>query len=98
MTNNLIPPFVMGEAEIRVMVTQKIQPNEPTKEDHSIYFPETDFRISLVLWEMLSCFITSKLTAEEMMESEDIYLITPSQMNPNCNAYATNEENNNNSH
>ena len=28
-----------------------------------------------------------------MMESEDIYLITPSQMNPHCDAYATNEEN-----
>jgi hypothetical protein len=28
-----------------------------------------------------------------MMESEDIYLLTPSRMNPHCDSYATNEEN-----
>ena len=42
---------------------------------------------------MFSYFVTTKPTAEEMMESEDIYLITPSQMNPNCDACATNEAN-----
>ena len=93
MTNNLIPPFVMREAGLRVMDTPKIQTSEPTEEDHSIYFPETDFRIPLSLWGMFSYFVTTKPTAEEMMESEDIYLITPSQMNPHCDAYATNEEN-----
>jgi hypothetical protein len=28
-----------------------------------------------------------------MMESEDVYLLTPSRMNPNCDSYVTNEEN-----
>jgi hypothetical protein len=93
MNNNLIPPFVMREAGIKVMDTPKIQTLEPTEEDHSIYFPETDFRIPLSLWGMFSYFVTSKPTAQEMMEAEDIYIITPSRMNPHCDAFATNEEN-----
>jgi hypothetical protein len=93
MRNNLIPPFVMREAGIRVNDTPKIQTTEPTEEDHSIYFPETDFRIPLSLWGMFSYFITSKPTIEQMMEAEDVYLLTPSRMNPHCDAYATNEEN-----
>jgi hypothetical protein len=80
-------------AGIRVKDTPKIQTIEPTKEDHSIYFPETDFRIPLSLWGMFSYFVTSKPTAMQMMESEDVYLLTPSRMNPNCDSYVTNEEN-----
>jgi hypothetical protein len=93
MQNNLLPPFVLREAGIRVKDTPKIQTIEPTEEDHSIYFPETDFRIPLSLWGMFSYFVTSKPTALQMMESEDIYLLTPSIMNPHCDSYATNEEN-----
>ena len=47
MKNNLIPPFVMREAGIRVNDTPKIQTLDPTEEDHSIYFPDNDFRIPL---------------------------------------------------
>ena len=57
---------------------------------------------------MFSYFVKLKLTLEEMMEAEDIYILTPSRMNPHCTkdlyiltpsrmiphcAYATNEEN-----
>ena len=38
MKNNLIPPFVMREAGIRVNDTPKIQTDNPTEEDHSIHF------------------------------------------------------------
>jgi hypothetical protein len=82
----------MRETGIRVNGTPKIQTTDPTEEDHSIYFPETDFRIPLSLWGMFSYFITLKPTAKQMMEAEDVYLLTPSRMNPHCNAYATNEE------
>jgi hypothetical protein len=41
MKNNLIPPFVMIEAGIRVNDTPKIQRLDSAEEDHSIYFPET---------------------------------------------------------
>ncbi len=93
MQNNLLPPFVMREAGIRVTDTPKIQTIEPTEEDHSIYFPETDFRIPLSLWGMFSYFVTSKPTTEQMMEAEEVYLMTPTRMNPHCDSHATNEDN-----
>ena len=93
MKNNLIPPFVMREAGIKVYDTPKIQMSEPTTEDHSICFPETGFRIPLSLWGMFSYFPTSKPTALLMKETEDIYLLTPSRWNPHDDSYATNEEN-----
>ena len=49
MDHNLIPPFMMREAGIEVHDTPKIQVLNPTEEDHSIYFPETRFRIPLSL-------------------------------------------------
>jgi hypothetical protein len=93
MRNNLIPPFVMREAGIQVMDTPKIQVNEPTEDDHSIYFAESEFRIPLSLWGMFSYFNTSKPTSDSMNGAEEVYLLTPSKWNPHCDAYATNEEN-----
>jgi hypothetical protein len=49
MQNNLIPPFMMQEAGIIVSDTPKIQVPNPTEEHHSIYFPETKFRIPMSL-------------------------------------------------
>ena len=66
MRKNLLPPFVLREAGVRVQDTPKIQVNDPTVEDHSISFPETGFRIPLSLWGMFSYFLTSKRTAEFM--------------------------------
>ena len=88
MRNNLIPLFIMREAGIRVNDTPKIQTS-----DHSIYFPDNDLRILLSLWGVFSYFNTSKPSTEQMMDAEDVYLLTPSMMNPHCDAYATNEEN-----
>ena len=93
MRNNLIPPFVMREAGIRVNDTPKIQTSDPTEEDHSIYFPDNDFRIPLSLWGVFSYFNMLKPSTKQMMNAEDVYLLTPSTMNPHCDAYATNEEN-----
>ena len=42
---------------------------------------------------MLSYFITSNPTTKKMMEVEDMYLLTPNNMNPHCDAYTTNEDN-----
>jgi hypothetical protein len=93
MKNNLIPPFIMREAGIKVNDTPKIQTSNPTEEDHSIYFPDNDFRIPLSLWGVFSYFNTSKPSTKQMMNAEDVYLLTPSTMNPHCDAYASNEEN-----
>jgi hypothetical protein len=64
--NNLLPPFVLREAGVKVQDTPKIQVTEPTMEDHSISFPETGFQIPLLLWGMFYYFSTSKPTAELM--------------------------------
>jgi hypothetical protein len=93
MRNNLIPPFVMREAGIRVNDTPKIQTSDPNEEDHFIYFPDNDFRNPLSLWGVFSYFNMSKPLTEQMMDAEDVYLLTPSTMNPHSDAYATNEEN-----
>jgi hypothetical protein len=93
MRNNLLPPFILREAGIKVQDTPKIQISEPTAEDHSIFFPETGFRIPLSLWGTFSYFPTVKPTAEFMKGTEEVYLLTPSKWNPHSDAYATNEEN-----
>ena len=93
MKNNLMPPFVMREAGIRINDIPKIQVDEPTVSDHSIYFQDDDFRIPLSLWGVFSYFPTSKPTATVMMETKGVYILTPSHCIPHCDSYATNEEN-----
>ena len=41
--NNPIPHYLMIDARIRLNNTPKIQTSEPTEENRSKYFPETDF-------------------------------------------------------
>jgi hypothetical protein len=60
----------MREAGTRVNDTPKTQSDDPTEEDHSMFFPETGLRIPLLLWGVFSCFVTTKPTAEDMMETE----------------------------
>jgi hypothetical protein len=93
MHTNLIPPFMMREAGITVFDTPKIQLSDPTEQDHSIYFPETRFRIPMSLWGVFSYFPTSAPTSLEMMETEEIYMLTPSRWDPHQTAYADNEDN-----
>jgi hypothetical protein len=93
MQNNLIPPFMMREAGIVIHDTPKMQVEHPTVDDHSIFFPETNFRIPMSLWGVFSYFPTSKPTAQDMNESDQVYMITPSRWDPHQSAYAENEEN-----
>ena len=67
MKKGLMPPFVMREAGIRINDTQNIQFDKPTVLDHSIYFPDDDFRIPLSLWGVFSYFPTSKPMTTVMM-------------------------------
>ena len=60
MKNNLIPPFMMREAGIVVNNAPKIHSRPPTVEDHFIYFPSTNLRITMVLNGIFSSFITRK--------------------------------------
>jgi hypothetical protein len=72
----------MREAGIKVSDTPKMQVQDPTDNDHSIYFEETRFRIPMLLWGVFSHFQTSRPTELEMTESEEVYMLTPSQWDP----------------
>ena len=89
---NLIPPFMMREAGVQVNETPKIHMTHPTEDDHAIVFPETGFRIHLLLWGTFSYFHTSKPTEGELEDPLDVYLLTPTKWNPHSDAYAANEE------
>ena len=64
MKHNLVPPFMIREEGIQVNGTPKIQVNDPMTSDHSIYLPETDFRILLSLWSVFSYFPSLKPMAQ----------------------------------
>ena len=83
MSNNLLPPFVLHQAGIKLNAMPKIQVDEPTTEYHSLIFPETGFRIPLSLWGVFSYFITCKPTATDMQNYDEIYMLTAYLFNPN---------------
>ena len=91
MKNNLIPPFIMREAGIRVNDVPKIQMKEPTIDDHAIIFEETEFRIPLSLWGVFSYFPTSKPTVQDHDTIDEVYLLTPAKWNPHTDVYEKNE-------
>ena len=92
MSNNLIPPFMMREANITVNDVPKIQMKNPTEDDHAIVFPETGFRIPLSLWGVFSYFPSSKPSLDMVESSDDVYMLTPTTWNPNTDVFALNEE------
>ena len=71
----------------------KIQVVDPAEDDHAIFFPEMNFRIPLSLWGIFSYFPTSKPTQDELVETSDMYMLTPTTWNPHSDHYAHNEEN-----
>jgi hypothetical protein len=94
MKNNLVPPLIVREAGVQVNSTPKIHAKDPTVKDHSIYFPDSDFRIPLSLWGVFSYFPTSKPTNQILEECEEVYLLIPDgRWTQHSNAYARNEEN-----
>ena len=84
---------MIREEGIQVNDTPKIQVNDPMTSDHSIYFPDTDFRIPLSLWGVFLYFPLLKPMAQTLKETEEVYLLMPSLWNPHCDWYAQNEEN-----
>ena len=92
MSNNLIPPFMMREAGIKVKDTPKIQEEDPTEDDHAITFIDTGFRIPLSLWGIFSYFPTSKPTHDMLQDPDNVYILTPTTWNPHTDAYSRNEE------
>ena len=93
MKNNLIPPFIIREAGVRVNDIPKIHLTDPTVEDHAIIFPVDNTIIPLKLAGTFSYFPTTKPTENQVAECEDIYLLTPeSNWNPHSMVYSHNED------
>jgi hypothetical protein len=65
---------------------------DPTEEDNALTFPETGFRIPLSLWGVCSYFQTTKPTKDDLVEPEEVYMLTPIRWNPHIDAYVKNEE------
>jgi len=66
MTNNLIPPFVMREAGIKVDDIPKMQVKDPSATDHAIVFPDGNFCMPLSLWGIFSYFPTKAPSEPQM--------------------------------
>ena len=92
MDYNLLPPFLLREAGLKVKDTPKIQLEDPSEEDHAITFPDTGFRIPLSLWGTFSYFPTSKPTVSDLEDPAEVHLLTPTTWNPHSDVYAKNEE------
>ena len=92
MDYNLIPPFMLREAGIKVKDVPKIQVDDPSEEDHAITFPETGFRIPLFLHGTFPYFPTTKPTTDDLTDPSDVYMLTPANWNPHSEVYARNEE------
>ena len=92
MRHNLIPPFIMREAGLEVNEVPKIHREDPDIDDHSIMFKETGLRIPLGLWGTFSYFPTTKPTAADLEDPEEVYVLTPLRWNPHSDAYTFNEE------
>ena len=91
MRYNLIPPFIMREAGIQVKEVPKIHMESPLVEDHAIVL-SNKLRIPLSLIGIFSYFPTSRPTEEQMMQMEEVYIVTPPNWNLHCDSFARNKE------
>ena len=93
--HNLVPPFIMREAGIEVDEKPKIQVKEPTRENHSVYFPGVGLRIPLQLKGTFSYFPTRMPTYEELTDETipALYVTPSSKWDPASSHYGENEAN-----
>ena len=92
MDNNLIPPFMLRIMGVTVNDIPKIHKEDPTVDDHAITFMEMGFRIPLSLWGIFSYFLTSKPAHDDLLNPNEVYILSPATWSPHSNAYSTNEE------
>ena len=94
MTNHLIPPFMMRLAGVEVDECPKFLAKSPTVNNHSLYIPNDDIRIPLMLEGTISYVPTREATRDEL-ESLPILNLTPntSTWDPHNAAYRDQEDN-----
>ena len=83
---------MLREMGVTVNDVPKIHKEDPTVDDHAITFVETGFRIPLSLWGIFSYFPTSKPTHDDLLNPNEVYILSPATWNPHSDAYSTNEE------
>jgi hypothetical protein len=71
--------------------TPRNQLDDPSEEDHAITFHGTGFTIPLSFWGVFPFFRTTKPTKNDLVEPDEVYLLTPTRWNPHTDAYAKNE-------
>lgn len=88
MENNLIPPFILKEAGIEVNNVLKIQVDNPTEMDHSIYFQNGHIQIPLNLDGIFLYFPTRRPSDVKLQDMDDILILTPDgSCDPHNNVY-----------
>lgn len=97
MNNNLIPPFILREAGLKVNDVPKIHVQSQTVSDHAIEFLEQEdgasLRIPSHLWGIFSFFHTCAPTNKEATELEPLFPTPDSDhWNPHSGHFANNEE------
>ena len=92
MDNNLIPLFMLREMGVTVNDVPKIHKEDPMVDDRVIPFMEMGFRIPLSLWGIFSYFPTSKPTYDNLLNPNEVYILSPATWNPHSDTYSTNEE------
>mmetsp|Transcript_10819 Transcript_10819/g.15255 ORF Transcript_10819/g.15255 Transcript_10819/m.15255 type:complete len:529 (+) Transcript_10819:911-2497(+) len=90
--HNLIPPFILREAGLKLNQTAKIHVNQPTTLDHAIISKENNLKIPLALNGTFSFFRTRVPTPQEL-ESCDTIFFTPDSYT--WNPYSDHFSNNN---
>ena len=75
MKNNLLLPSMMIEAGLRVNDALKIQVDDPSIDNHCIYFLDNKFQIPLSLWGVFSYFPSINPTDQTLKDNKDIYML-----------------------
>ena len=93
MENNLLPPFIMREAGVKVNDVPKIYISDPDNDDHSIVFPDEGVRIPLKLDGIFSYFNTRKPSLEEIDNCDKIFITPDGDIwNPYSKHFSENED------
>ena len=94
MDHNLVPPFMLREAGVRVETTPKIHHDDPDESTHSLYFEDVDLRIPLSLHGIFSYFPTSKPSDNDLRDIDmPVLMLTPlGPWRPQSTHYAQNED------
>jgi hypothetical protein len=97
MDHNLLPPFVVRRKGNILNDIPKMQVQDPSVEDHSIFFPNDDVRIPLQLIDTISYFSSRKPNHDELTLAQDTNTLLEMNVNerawdPHDDIYARMEE------